>query len=224
MSANRIVLKRRFSSSGESLLAFNCKDRKLSSAQEITWISSTRTTNPKPSSISPSKYLQLLLSKHNAKQEIVPALSLQQYFVTLSESNFASYKEDVISAVRSRDVTSLKKIKNQGRSLECCNRFGESLIHMACRRGFIDVVSFLMEEGVSLRMIDDYGRTPLHDAFWTAKPNIELVKILISEEPALLFASDKRGHTPLDYVRRDDWDLWNSFLDRYFALILKHAQ
>ena len=55
----------------------------------------------------------------------------------------------------------------KGKTLQCCNRFGESAIHMACRHDLTDVVKFSIEEvGSILRVRDDYGRTPLHDAFW----------------------------------------------------------
>jgi ankyrin repeat protein len=32
----------------------------------------------------------------------------------------------------------------------CCNKFGESLMHLACRRGRTDMVRFLLEEDLSL--------------------------------------------------------------------------
>jgi len=202
----------------------SAKRRRLSSSQETLWINPDF-PSATCSSTSPSEYLQVLLSKHEIKKHISPAFSLEKYFITPSEEHFSSYKEDVISALRQRDINTLKKIANEeGRSLQCCNRFGESLIHMACRRGFADVVTFLIEEGVSLKVIDDYGRTPMHDAFWTAKPNFELVRILITEEPSLLFVSDRRGHIPLDYVRKNDshWTLWNKFLESHMPSILKH--
>ena len=51
--------------------------------------------------------------------------------------------------------------------MDCFNRFGESLLNIACRRGFEDIVAYLLEqESVSVRHCDDCGRTPLHDACW----------------------------------------------------------
>merc|ERR1712183_78962 len=55
----------------------------------------------------------------------------------------------------------------------CANRFGESLLHLACRRGRTDMVRFLVVEMGSpprdvLETMDDCHKTPLHDACWTA--------------------------------------------------------
>lgn len=142
------------------------------------------------------------------------SLSLEHYFLHPTMEQMASYDHDIIAALRSQDIPLLRKMRSeQGRSLQCCNSFGESLIHMSCRRGFTEVTTFLIKEaGVSLRVIDDCGRTPLHDACWTAEPNLTLVELLIREEPDLLLMSDKRGHTPLQYLRREHWPVWGQFL------------
>jgi hypothetical protein len=47
--------------------------------------------------------------------------------------------------------------------MNCFNRFGESLLHMDCRRGFEDTVEFLLDQPeVDVRICDDNGRTILH--------------------------------------------------------------
>jgi ankyrin repeat protein len=140
---------------------------------------------------------------------------MHNFFLPMTQANIDAYGEDMIRAIRKSDIDSLRTMKNNGRLLQCCNRFGESTIHMACRRSTVDVVSFLIKEGkVSIRVCDDYGRTPLHDAFWTAQPNFELMDLLLDEDPELLFVSDKRGHTPLDYTRKEHWDLWINYLSK----------
>ena len=84
---------------------------------------------------------------------------------------------------------------------------------MACRHDLTDVVKFSIEEvGSILRVRDDYGRTPLHDAFWTGEPNFTLIELLLKKEPDVLLMSDKRGHCPLEYVRKDHWGAWTEFL------------
>jgi len=86
-------------------------------------------------------------------------------------------------------------------------------MHMACRRGYIDVVRFLvLEANVSLFVRDDYGRTPMHDACWSTTPNYELMEFLIEMAPDLLLMSDVRGHTPFSYVRKEHWKSWLPFL------------
>merc|ERR1711966_62011 len=90
--------------------------------------------------------------------------------------------------------------------------FGESLMHMACRRGYGDIVSFFLNEGgVNVRIRDDCGRTPLHDACWHRKCQYEIVDSIVRLDPSLLCISDKRGHTPFAYARREDWLIGGSF-------------
>lgn len=118
--------------------------------------------------------------------------------------------------------------------MDACNRFGESVMHVACRRSCAPMVSpcltlrccereaqrtcfpyaaaaspfifpfspssavswflclhfslifclclfhfqvnfFIDECGMKVNTSDDFGRTPLHDACWTAEPNFEVV-------------------------------------------------
>jgi len=91
---------------------------------------------------------------------------------------------------------------------------------MACRRGFTEIARFLIHEaGVSVRVADDFGRTPLHDALWNRDPKFELVHLLIEEDPDLLLVCDKRGSTPFAYARREHWQSWRQFLyDRWYML------
>merc|ERR1712087_120602 len=143
-----------------------------------------------------------------------PALDLQDFFVNVTSEHVKAYTNDVVAAIRNEDISILREMHLNGITLQCCNRFGESIMHMACRRGAVKVVRFLHEEaGVSFRVRDDYGRTPLHDAFWTAKPHAELVKMIISNCPDLLLISDRRGFMPLSYVRDEHWSMWCEFLE-----------
>ncbi len=131
------------------------------------------------------------------------------FFVKVSEM----YGNEVVSAVRSNNIESLRKLHADGTILQLGNQFGETLIHLACRRSHRELVSFLVEEaGVSLRVRDDFGRTPMHDLCWRSKPDLELFDILLEWAPELLMLSDDRGHTPLDYSRREHWDVLIPFL------------
>ena len=134
-------------------------------------------------------------------------------FLKPTKEMVAAWKIETIQAVRSQDLNKLRKLHEEGEPLQCCNQFGESLIHMACRRGFTKVVNFLVREAkVSLFVRDDYGRSPGHDCCWTPEPNFSLLDIIIDEAPELLCCKDVRGHTPLDYVRKEHWDQWQTYL------------
>ena len=110
-------------------------------------------------------------------------------------------------------METLRVFLKQGRPLKCSNQFGESLLHLACRKGLVSVVKFLLvDAGVPANVRDDMGRSPLHDAFWTPTPNFELVDVILQQCPDLLLICDKRGHPPLAYTRKDHWNVWNQYL------------
>jgi hypothetical protein len=116
----------------------------------------------------------------------------------------------------------------------CCNKFGESLMHLACRRGRTDMVQFLIEElnatnandnddndaatshtataRAVLSIRDDYNKTPFHDACWTTIPNFELIDLLLKYVPEQLLMKDLRGKTPFDYVQITHYPLWLKFI------------
>ena len=123
------------------------------------------------------------------------------------------YIQEAVDAVRSSDVDTLRQLAAAGKNLQCGNRFGETLIHLACRRSHQDVVAFLIKEaGVSIKVRYDFGRTPMHDACWRCSVDLELMDLLIDSCPELLMLSDKRGHTPLDYARREHWEVLIPYL------------
>jgi hypothetical protein len=139
--------------------------------------------------------------------------SLSALFKKPSDAQIEAYKLGTLKVVRLAKINELRRLHSMGVSFDCCNRFGESLISLVCRKGNSDALQFLVQEaGVSLLIRDDFGRTVLHDAFWTTEPEFELITFLLQEVPDLLFVKDVRGHTPLDYVRREHWEIWISFL------------
>lgn len=139
--------------------------------------------------------------------------ALASLFKKPSDAQIEAYKLGTLKAARLAKINELRRLHAMGVSFDCCNRFGESLVSLVCRKGNADVLRFLVQEaGVSLLLRDDFGRTVLHDAFWTTEPEFELINFLLQEVPDLLFVKDVRGHTPLDYVRREHWEIWINFL------------
>ena len=82
----------------------------------------------------------------------------------------ASYGLRVVQAVRASNEALLGKLLRCGLSPNPCNDFGESIVHMACRRGDSKLLRVLVQAGCCLQVTDDFGRTPLHDACWASKP------------------------------------------------------
>ena len=146
--------------------------------------------------------------------QVVPFQDIpSEFYTSFTEDQMEAYGSEVLGAIRSQDLGALRQIHKSGRPLNCANRFSESLVHLACRKSFDNVVDMLVNEaGVTLRVKDDFGRNPAHDACWTVTPNWKLMDLIVETCSDLLLVSDVRGHTPLDYVRREHWAVWTEYL------------
>jgi ankyrin repeat protein len=136
-----------------------------------------------------------------------------------------AYTMEIATAVREGDLDTLKRLHDSGAALDCCNRFGEHVLHMSCRHGHVEIFKFLVDEvKVPINIVDDMQRTPLHDACWSSKLNFEIVEIIIRKAPENMLCPDKRGHTPFDYTRQSDWSKWISFLSKHRSLLTLAVQ
>ena len=134
-------------------------------------------------------------------------------------TDMEGFKEFVRELRRKYNSSNTSMQGNQ--PFRCCNKFGESLIHLTCRRGRTEMTRFLVEELVennavaarqTLTVRDDCLKTPLHDACWTPTPNFELVELILKHCPEQVLMADIRGNTPFDYIRKEDTNLWLKFL------------
>jgi hypothetical protein len=106
------------------------------------------------------------------------------FFVAANGEEIQAWNFDVLRAMRDGDLEKLRGFHELGRPLKCSNKFGESLPHMACRKGLAPIIDFLVNEAqVPVQMADDMGRTLLHDAFWTPQPNFEVIDLIIGKCP-----------------------------------------
>ena len=166
-----------------------------------------------PDETHPHNLLVNILKEKGCKATMRKSSSVKDFFLEITEEGIAAFDQDVARAVRENNITFLRERRDSGKTLQSSNRFGESLIHMACRRGSTEVVRFFIKEAnVSLRVKDDFGRTPLHDACWSPEPNFKLMELLISHDPDLLMIEDVRGHSPFSYARKNHWGCWKKFL------------
>jgi ankyrin repeat protein len=132
------------------------------------------------------------------------------------------YSLDLMEAVRKNDVAQIKALHKAGRNLQCANRFGESILHAICRHGRTEMLQYLVEKcGVYIQVTCDGGRSPLHDACWTAQPSFDCIAYALKILPQLLLVADKRGFTPLDYAPRDSHEDWEKFLRKNVNLLPK---
>lgn len=131
------------------------------------------------------------------------------------------YCREVVDAIRSDDIATLRCLLRNGQSFDVCNTNGEYLIHLACRRSSPATVCFLVDEAkVRLDVRDTMGRTILHDICWRPTPDLQIMStILRLVSPELLLAKDIRGHTPFDFARKHHWMQWIHFLQQHQSLI-----
>ncbi|KAL7580370.1 hypothetical protein ACA910_004397 [Epithemia clementina (nom. ined.)] len=201
----------------------------------------TTTTTTPPPEVTASSSGKTRQAKGLPKQE--EAYTLQEYFdALLRERGYviklyntldtayynnatalqvASYGPRMVRIVREANVHALRETLAVGLSPNPCNQFGESLLHMVCRRGDLPLLNVMIEAGSSLQVSDDYGRTPLHDAFWAANPACGVVETILRRDPGLFFMKDKRGALPLSYVTKSHWSDWMKWfdenIDRFFS-------
>jgi hypothetical protein len=168
----------------------------------------------------PQDLLKQIIQQKDISPKFSLALDVHYFFLKMTSKNVQAYDMAKAVAIRNCNIPALRAMHLKGEILQCCNRFGESIVHTACRRGSAVCIQFLTQEaGVSLRVRDDYGRTPLHDACWTNIPNFELIKLVLKSCPDLLFVADKRGYFPLQYVRKDHHGDWCKFLEENHELL-----
>ena len=125
---------------------------------------------------------------------------------------------------RRRSLQDLTQLFLAGISSNPCNTHGESLLHTVCRLGHhgpsadtwprgtgtavppeswsYELLQMMISVGkvdVS-NCVDDYGRTPLHDACWCHSICYDTIALLLQQDPTLILLQDCRGATPLSYI------------------------
>ncbi|CAM9768291.1 unnamed protein product [Discosporangium mesarthrocarpum] len=161
----------------------------------------------------PEQYLHGILRERGYLTELVPSMDTS-FNRPPSPRQVSAYGKDIVQAVLSDDIETLGAMRAEGRSMDACNRFGDSILHMACRRGRARALSYLLGEcRVRTELSDDCGRTLLHDACWTAAPRFDVVSMVLDLDLRLLRVTDKRGSSPLQYVPQEHWQVWCAFLE-----------
>ena len=163
--------------------------------------------------IRPSDYVRSAFRANGADIDDVKT-GTESLFIAPSQEMLDAYQPEILNAVRKNDLQKVIQLHRSGvLKNNCCNKFGESLLHLACRRGYTAIVQYLLQEvRINVNIRDDYLRTPFHDACWTTEPVFQLVDLLIRIAPHQLLMEDVRGFTPFDYVREEHQGKWLRFL------------
>ena len=86
-------------------------------------------------------------------------------------------------------------------------------MHMICRYGKEPFLRVLLDAGATVQVSDDHGRTLLHEACWSSS-SWDIGRLLLEQDPHLLYVADAQGYVPLQYVPRKHWPHWQAFLKR----------
>jgi len=170
--------------------------------------------DPIEDKVSPDAFLnKLVYATCGLELEPKKAKSLENFFAKVTDEQIAAYTITVVAACRSNDLDALKKLHTEeGQTMNCSNRFGESLLTMACRRGFEGIVDYLLQSAdVDVRISDDSGERYCN-ACWNPSPQLKICEWIMARDPALFFIADNRGCTPFQYARPEHWGTWRQFL------------
>lgn len=160
-------------------------------------------TNEKSCS-SPGEYLSTTLTSCGVEPRRSPfSEQAARFFLPYTERS--QIRLEVLRAIRQKDkrvLGELDELKPQSLREER-NIFGETLAHLVCRWGMLDMFTYLVVDlaAVSLNVKDCHGRSPLHNACMAHRPNWALVGKILKEEPELMLYPDDFGALPFDYIQ-----------------------
>ena len=151
----------------------------------------------------PDKFITSLL--HHQGHEYIKKSSIKSNLKrSFEDFELKGYTKDLMTTISDHDTKKLEEICRAGGHVLACNRFGESTLHLAARKSYLDIVCLIFKFEKNPIIIDDYGRSPLHDAMWAIHPNYSIIEILLDHCVDLLHLVDTRGYTPLHYIRDEN--------------------
>jgi hypothetical protein len=199
---NKITATRRLSGGGPV---------KSSIVYAIQTKSSMESNLVDPNTPKPKETLEKMLRSQGVEIKYTSFKNVDPKFFVAGCATSNSFQ--LMTAVRNNDLSILRFAHKHKQNLQCCNRFGETIMHVAARRGHTEVLQFLHGvAGVSIRVVCEMGRTPLHEACWTNKPDFKAIELLLQDCPDFLFLTDQRNFSPLDFIPKEAHEEWNDFL------------
>jgi hypothetical protein len=164
---------------------------------------------------SPQDVLQRLLSMRGYGSDTRIKADQANYDTMPSALQLASFGTELVKAIHSSDVEALDKLLSCGLSPNPCNQFRDSIADLVCKRANHAIFQCLVDNGCDLRVCDGFGRTPLHHSCWASEFSPEIAELILNRDWLQLLIEDKRGQTPLEYVRPNTTDDWIEFLESH---------
>jgi len=179
---------------------------------QISAICIRESLEQQPGTLSPQDYLNRLLDDRDYSVQTWDTLKTG-YYNEPSPLQIASYHVHLTKLVQDNELDKLRDVFASGISLNPCNAFGSSLLKTVCRDNKHAILRLMLQNGCSVQVCDDSGRTPLHDALFASKPAFETVTLLLQQDMSLLFLKDSRGMLPFQYIRKEQYSKWIRFLE-----------
>lgn len=109
-----------------------------------------------------------------------------------------------MDAINRVDAGALRKLLQSGLDPNAADKFGYTLMHRVCKRGFFKGYMLLKSHGADRLCIDDCGRTLVHETCWASKRfDPRILVDLMELAPDLMSAADRLEAVPLDYLQDD---------------------
>lgn len=86
--------------------------------------------------------------------------------------NCSLYGADIHDAVAKGDLELVKKLINEGASVNEKNNDSQTPLHLAAQKGRLDIVQFLLEKNADPSSVDNSGSSPLHIAITYRHPAV----------------------------------------------------
>ena len=120
---------------------------------------------PRHAGMSPQQYLDGMMRNRGYSVDYIKTLDTA-YRSRPTPLQKASYHLHLVKLVKSCPPSALSEIISAGLSPNPCNVHGESLLHTVCRYNKASHLQVMLEHcGTDLKVCDDFGRLPLHDAW-----------------------------------------------------------
>lgn len=163
--------------------------------------------------MTPQRFFCDILLTHGYDPEYRLKADDSGYDAAPSTLQLASFGTHLVKAVQTSDSASLSRLLQCGLSPNPCNQFRDSILDLVCKRANLPIFECLIAHGTDLQVVDGFGRTPLHHCCWASTFCRPIVEKIIERDPIQFFLEDKRGQTPLEYVRKDMAGEWIDFLE-----------
>jgi ankyrin repeat protein len=121
-------------------------------------------------------------------------------------------KDSLFQAVKSGNLRELQQLLNNVSYINRTNEFGSTLLHIAAKESYLDIVRLLIAYDINVNAKDNEGNTPLHLATCP-----DITNILLGRPEIRINIQNHEGDTPLTYAINR-----NNYLN-IAKLLLKHG-